>query len=912
MKSISQSIICRLSIKQRLTVIVSMLLLFVLLLLGVWLSDIRSQINRFDEKLNGLEMFMPIYQVVESVQKVRGLTNRYLSGDKEVLDTIRQNQSKVDEGLDQIQAWGNRDDNWDKYPGIREQFEGLVRQWQKLPVEAFNKPAPETFQAYTEYVAKWQAYSNLVTRKTGLSYDPHYKASYLVSMLFRDAPSVVEAMGISRGLSSGFLAKGSKLASREQQQLAMVVADIDYEPLADGLELAFDNWDSVPTQVRLDAEAARSDIAAFNNALFDLMSDRAGSLTSAEMWRLGTRAISSTNGLVLATVPELELMLDSRISNLEARFFWILGLSGLIGAFAVWATLAVLKDVIVRLHRVIDIFDGIKAGEFDQHIDLSRRDELGRVMRALEDMKLTLAQSAMTDKQQRDEILKVQQALEQVDTSIMMADNDRNIVYMNRAAKSLYSRMIPQFGDKAHSSSGSDFSGLNMDMFHKTPRHQRDLLENLTQPYKTHVKVGDFGFNITAAPVFGDEDERLGTVVEWVDVTEQIASEEAIESIIEAAAQGDLTQRIELEGKSGFYLEVATKLNRLMDQIAGAVDETARVLDALANGELNKTVKGHFQGVFGKLQHDANVTGKRLTDVVSKLQEVATTVSSGANEIAEANRDLSARTEIQSANVEETAASMEQMSTGLKSTSEISQTANQLTQKTTGKASDGTEVVNNAIEAMQAIDSSSQKIAEIITVIDEIAFQTNLLALNASVEAARAGEQGRGFAVVAGEVRSLAQRSAAAAKEIKHLIADSGERVRAGSELVNESGLKLQQIKDSIIELAEMIARIDVNAREQANGVEQVSVAVCQMDSAIQQNAAMVEQTANASAIMADQAKQMMSLLSYFSFDETKANNQIVTDISAGKSGGKKRRKSKGNGARPAAGGDSDMVWDEF
>ncbi|MGI2260176.1 methyl-accepting chemotaxis protein [Shewanella sp. GXUN23E] len=913
MKSFTQSLVCRFSIKQRLGIIYAMLLLIVIGLVSLWLTDTYRQVAGFEEKLNGLELFAPLYQVVESVQKTRGLTNRYLAGDENVLPSIRENQLRVEEGINQIQIWGERGNNWRTYPTIRSQFDTLKLTWPQLTATAFSRPPAETFAAYSDYVGQWLKFSNLVIRKTGLSYDPEYRASYLVAMLFRDAPVMVEAMGVSRGLASGLLASGKPLTNLQQQRLAMVSSDFNYQVLADSLMLAFDTWEAVPEELRSEAQASKQAIAAYSQALADVLSGKGGGVTSAEIWRLGTDSITATNTLVMKALPALTQMLVSRIYAAKQRLYWILALSLLVGSLAFWAMLAVLRDVLSRLHQVVAIFDGIKEGNFHQLIDVSRQDELGRVMRALEDMKVTLAQAAITEKRQRDEILKVQQALNQVNTSIMMADNDRNIVYMNRAAKSLFGNIRDKVSKSVSGLKGADIESMNMDMFHTAPKHQQELLANLTHPHKSHVKIGEYGFNLTAAPVFGEEGERMGTVVEWVDVTEQIASEEDIEHLIEAAGQGDLTQRISLDGKSGFYLDVASKLNRLMEQISSAVDETARVLDALACGELRKTVKGNFQGVFGKLQQDANTTGKKLTDVVCKLREVASAVTLGADEIAAANRDLSARTELQSANVEETAASMEQMATGLKSTSEISRNANELTQNTTRKASDGTNVVNNAIEAMRAIDESSQRIAEIITVIDEIAFQTNLLALNASVEAARAGEQGRGFAVVAGEVRSLAQRSAAAAKEIKHLISDSVERVKTGSELVNDSGSKLEQIRDSIGELANMIAQIDINAREQANGVEQVSVAVCQMDTSTQQNAAMVEQTANASAIMADQAKHMMSLLSYFSFDTTQATAEVVTDISRRSlKPAKGKRGKKGNGMRPAAGGEDGMIWDEF
>ncbi|KXF81123.1 methyl-accepting chemotaxis protein [Enterovibrio coralii] len=247
------------------------------------------------------------------------------------------------------------------------------------------------------------------------------------------------------------------------------------------------------------------------------------------------------------------------------------------------------------------------------------------------------------------------------------------------------------------------------------------------------------------------------------------------------------------------------------------------------------------------------------------MRQSASGVTTGAEEIAAANQDLSKRTEEQSSSLEETAASMEQMTKTLSDSSNSATRACELAQSADEKAKEGGKVVSSAVKAMEDINQSSRKISEIISVIDVLAFQTNLLALNASVEAARAGDQGRGFAVVAGEVRSLAQRCATAAKEIKVLIEDSVAKVEMGSELINRSGDTLGDIQKAVSDVNDIIFILSENASEQALGIQQVNKAVNQMDVMTQQNATMVEQTATASATMASQSKYMLSLLSFFS-----------------------------------------------
>jgi len=267
---------------------------------------------------------------------------------------------------------------------------------------------------------------------------------------------------------------------------------------------------------------------------------------------------------------------------------------------------------------------------------------------------------------------------------------------------------------------------------------------------------------------------------------------------------------------------------------------------------------------FGEISTSLNGFIEKLHDIVSTTKSLSTAMSTGTLQIARGNDDLSQRTQEQAAALEETASSMEQMTTTVKQNADNARQANQLSSNARSHAEKGGAVVQRAVQAMQEINGSSRKIADIIGVIDEIAFQTNLLALNAAVEAARAGEQGRGFAVVASEVRSLAQRSATAAKEIKDLISDSVDRVNAGSELVDESGRTLYDIMEAVKRVSDIVAEIAVASEEQAQGIDQVNNAVTQMDTTTQQNAALVEEASAASKVVEQQAQDLVAQVGQF------------------------------------------------
>ncbi len=295
-------------------------------------------------------------------------------------------------------------------------------------------------------------------------------------------------------------------------------------------------------------------------------------------------------------------------------------------------------------------------------------------------------------------------------------------------------------------------------------------------------------------------------------------------------------------------------------------------LKALANGDLTFRITQTFPVKYEALKVSFNESTESLGRALRAFREAAAEVTRGAAEIEEGNRNLSERTELQASSLEETASSMDQMTSTVRQNTGHAEQANQLALTARSQADAGVSVVASAIKAMTEINESSKRIGDIIGVVEEIAFQTNLLALNAAVEAARAGDQGRGFAVVAGEVRSLAGRSAVAAREIKGLIRDSMQKVDEGSLLVTESGQTLERIVAAVKKVGDIIAELASGSQEQLSGIEQVNRAVMQLDQMTQQNAALVEQATAASKSMASRSQTMSEMLERYQLDLRSAN----------------------------------------
>ena len=357
-------------------------------------------------------------------------------------------------------------------------------------------------------------------------------------------------------------------------------------------------------------------------------------------------------------------------------------------------------------------------------------------------------------------------------------------------------------------------------------------------------------------PQLPGEQAALTTAMQTVKANLLAISGE-ITRLSQAAVDGDFSVRGD-SGRFRFgFAGMVERLNQLMTTTDDSLLAISRLLQAIARGDLSERIDGQYNGVFARMRDDANHTVGNLTGIIGGIQQASIHIEQAAGEISSANSDLSQRTEQQAANLEETAASMEEMTSTVQQNAEHARQANQLAISAHAVANQGGSVVNQVVSTMSGIEQSSRRIAEIISVIDGIAFQTNILALNAAVEAARAGEQGRGFAVVASEVRTLAQRSAAAAKEIKTLIEDSVSQVATGSQQVQQAGSTMTQILDSVQRVTDIMAEISAASQEQSSGIEQVNQTIMQMDHTTQQNAALVEEAAAAAAAMQQQAQQL-------------------------------------------------------
>jgi methyl-accepting chemotaxis protein len=518
---------------------------------------------------------------------------------------------------------------------------------------------------------------------------------------------------------------------------------------------------------------------------------------------------------------------ENALTSAEAAYTtakWVMwGIAGAAVAIAVLLSWLITRSIVQPIGKAMGVAQAISKGNLEVSVETGARDEIGRLLESMGDMvsalkRLAAAQAEMAGQHEAGAIS------HRIDAA----------------------RLPGAYGEMA--SKVNELVGAHIAVKFKLV----DVLK--------HYAVGDFSVDMPQLP--GEKAQLTQAAAEAK--RRMLAINGEIKALVDAAGAGDFSRRGNETAYEHTFREMVSGLNHLMQVCQSGLDEVSKVMGHMAQGDLSARMDGSYEGAFDRIKTDCNATAGRLTAIVGDIRAAADAIDTASSEISQGNTDLSQRTEEQASSLEETASSMEELTSTVKQNAENARQANQLAGGASEVAVKGGEVVRQVVTTMNGISESSKKIADIIGVIDGIAFQTNILALNAAVEAARAGEQGRGFAVVATEVRNLAQRSAAAAKEIKELITDSVGKVDAGSRLVDQAGETMEEIVTSVKRVTDIMAEITAASQEQSSGIEQVNQAITQMDEVTQQNAALVEQAAAAAESMQEQTANLVQAVSVF------------------------------------------------
>jgi methyl-accepting chemotaxis protein len=785
-------------------------------LLGVfYLSSANHEVSRARNEIDGARYAHRLGSVLAEVENHRSQLFALLTGDQHRAADVAASEARMKTLMARVDAVNATDG---KALRVSDQWHAIKHGWDALVAGESKLTADQAVTEHDALINQLVRLGQEVSARSALNVDPSPQTAALIQVATRDVPGALIAAGEVQWYATSAAIKGY-LGGGDRRAIRIYHGEV----LTDFAQAARDlNGASGPARAQIHPllnDALTAFNASFAVIRAQILNAQKITITAAELFRNARPVNASLQRLLDSSYAGMDTAVRHRLAQMTASRAFTVGVTLVALLFAIALSWVIARTLATLIGKAISVFEHIAAGRYDNPIDIDGTDEANQVLRSLEQMQDKLRTQIETERAAAAENARIREALDSVSSGVMVADDAHTITYLNpslerllRDAEADIRRDLPAFNVTA-------ICGASIDVFHKNPGHQRAMLATLTQPHRFVMQLGGHTFAMALNPVTNERNERIGTVVEWFDRTQEIAVEKQMQDMLSAVVAGQLRRRIDLTGKSGFFESMSRGVNRLVDN---------------------------------------------MVEVVSRVKQVAGEVHRGADEISAGNAELSQRTEEQSSSLEETASSMEEMTTTVKQNADNAAQANQLALAARDQAEKGGAVVSQAVAAMSGINEASKRIADIIGVIDEIAFQTNLLALNAAVEAARAGEQGRGFAVVASEVRSLAGRSASAAKEIKELIQDSVRKVGDGSVLVTQSGQTLERIVSAVKKVSDIVAEIAAASREQASGIEQVNRAVMQMDELTQQNAALVEQASAASQAMVEQVGGLNEMLARF------------------------------------------------
>ena len=462
---------------------------------------------------------------------------------------------------------------------------------------------------------------------------------------------------------------------------------------------------------------------------------------------------------------------------------------------ALWQGFTLIRAIVRPLDNAIRHFGKIAQGHYDNCIDIESHDELGKVMAALKAMQIKNGFDCAEMKRIADEHRRIKVALDNVSTGVMIADNARNIIYANKSVIEILGKAEDDIRKQLPNFSVANLVGTNIDNFHKIPAHQAQLLSTLNTAHTVSIEVGGRPIVLTVSPVINDEGQRLGSVAECTDHTSEKYTENEFDTILQAAIKGDLSRRVEIEHKEGFFKLLGKELNTLLETTESGLNDVQRLLNALSHRDLTVKISNDYSGSFKLVKDDANITVEKLKESINQIRAAVDNISSGHKETASDKSDLSNQT---------------------------CEKATQIATDASAIADKGVEVVSQVALNMDEIQDYSRKIADIIPVIDDIVLQTKMLAHTLAIETARAGEQAGGFAAVSVEMGNLMQRVVATGEEIKNLMDDSLNIVCDGKKLVTQA----EEIAHSLHDITALMSKISNVSAAQMACIKQIDQAM--------------------------------------------------------------------------------------
>ena len=791
--------------------------------LYIYVTEANKTISTAKNEVRGVPVIQALFHAMKALQEHRAYSTTFSDSSTDVGAPRKEAAERVEKAYAELHILINEGGRQDSLGGA---IQTMVEDWKALrsDVEKGGNDPSVTFEAHSRLIGQVPSLILRVGDEYEQTLDPDIETLHLALLSVMNLSSFIDYLGELRGNGTAILAKKSITENERRRLMGKVMAARTILQRGSySAERATSGKNTEAEKVAAAYEKANNSAASVLVLVDRLSRSQAQDGSPEEFFKAMTVALDAQFELADVSQSALGDLVQARKESL------VISRNVLCGGILLLTILAGFVSTLISLSisgpftNALEVCENISKGFVGQTINVRGTDEMARLRLTMKNL-----QDALSNFVDELNLLSTRQAEGDLSHRI----NEEAFAGAFREAAARLNKLVDQ--------------------------QNSEMMRNFT--LVGSYANGNFAEDFEALP---GEKAVISNNVSRVKGNLSALNAE-IQALVGAATRGDFAQRGDVDKYSFEFKDMVSGLNQLMQAADAGLSDVGATLNLLASADLTHTMTGEYEGKFAELQGDTNKMVGQLVQIVASIREASDAIATGSKEIAKGTEDLSQRTEDQASSLEETASAMKELTSTVKQNAENARQANQLAAGASEVAVKGGDMVKQVVTTMNGISESSKKIADIIGTIDGIAFQTNILALNAAVEAARAGEQGRGFAVVATEVRNLAQRSAAAAKEIKGLITDSVSKVDVGAQLVDDAGKTMDEIVTSVKRVTDIIAEITAASQEQSSGIEQVNQAITQMDEVTQQNAALVEQATAAAESMQEQAAALVQTVAIF------------------------------------------------
>jgi PAS domain S-box-containing protein len=857
-----------LSLAVKFSIVLLLFLLPITAFVGIYIQSHMEEIAFHEHQIEGMKYVLPLENLNIKFAEHRGLTNNYLNGDKSL-------ESRIDEKRKQINAVISDIDrlvkSHDDRMHLGEKWSKLKNGWMKLAANNDKARAERVFDAHSELIMSGQRILQLVSERSNIIFDTHLERYYMAIMLVDKLPRLVDEISMLSGNASGVLLGG---VLTEKNKLKLVgeinLSQEKIKSIDDSLKSIYQVSPELKKVLGQPGKSAiKSAVNFLNVAMSTVFNDtvvkKKSKDVSGKVYQQGTAVVQKLTTLIYTADAELKQGQYDYLNKLNDEIMQTIAVALLFMVVGLLLTLRVVISMLRSIKHLGKLFSRISDGDFTSDVRIVSNDEIGMALDSIKAMQNRIGYNLAVTQEQAIRNGRVSSALENASTSIIVTNHDADIVYMNGSAHEMFSALEKKLATVIPGFKCDDLIGGAIDFIPDVPDLSVASVKNLKSKIHCTIDIADLVIEFTITPVFDEQGQYSGCVVEWFDKTDESVIENEVSIVVQAAADGDFGQQININSNDPFYNRLAEGINQIMTNIGNSIDDVEKVLRVLADGDLTQSMTKKYSGVFERLGDNVNNMVDKLKDVIGAMQINGQQVAATSNEVNMAAQKIGQGSSEQAASLEQISSAMEEMAANISQSANNDAQTEDLAQKVSVDAETSGKIVATAADSMK-------EIANKITIIEEISRQTNMLALNAAIEAARAGEHGKGFAVVAAEVRKLAERSQKAASEISELSDD----VVTLSELAGE---RLSDLVPSIKQTAELVQEISVSAQEQDNGANEINTALQQLDSVVQRSAGSSEELVTSAKSLAEQSNSQKQMIEYFTLPESELNDEFDSNV---------------------------------